>query len=313
MLNTGDIPSLLKKGLIIPQHKGGKRSLPANYRPIALTSDLIKIFEKIIKRLWLPSWMRIICSVTHSMVSGLVDLAKANYSTTYHHGVSGTCDLLGLQQGFCPMETQQYRNIRKNACLFVIVPESKNTICMCQRVHVEVTSSSFRSPQGSVLGPLVFLIMISDIDENLLNLLASSFADDTRMLKRIIHMVDISLLQEDFNRVYQWSAKSNSELNDDKFECMRYGPNLDKEGTSYLTPHGTSIENKDGEKDLGVVMPSDCSFAMHIDAVVASTKSTISWILWTFQTREHLPMLTLWKTLVLPIEYCSVLLESYKS
>ena len=44
-------------------------------------------------------------------------------------------------------------------------------------------------PQGSVLGPLVFLIMIRDIDENLVNSLASSFADDTLMLKRIIHMV----------------------------------------------------------------------------------------------------------------------------
>ena len=103
-------------------------------------------------------------------------------------------------------------------------------------------------------------------------------------------MVDISLLQEDLNRVYQWSAKSNSELNDDKFECLRYGPNLDiKEETSYLTPHGT-FENKDGVKDLGVLMSSDCSSAVHIDAVVALTKSTISWIRRTFQTRERLPM-----------------------
>ena len=55
-------------------------------------------------------------------------------------------------------------------------------------------------------------------------------------------------------------------------------------------------------------MSSDCSFAVHIDAVVALTKSTILWILQTFQTRECLPMLTLWKTLVLPIdEYCAVL------
>ena len=55
-------------------------------------------------------------------------------------------------------------------------------------------------------------------------------------------------------------------------------------------------------------MSSDCSFAVHIDAVVASTKPTISWILQTFQIREHLPMLTLWKTLLLPIvEYCLVL------
>ena len=49
-LDHGEIPPLLKMANIIPVHKGDSRGIPKNYRPIALTSHLIKIFEKVIRR-----------------------------------------------------------------------------------------------------------------------------------------------------------------------------------------------------------------------------------------------------------------------
>ena len=49
-IDTGlEIPQILKTSIIAPHHKGGSRGLPANYRPIALTSHIIKIFEKVIR------------------------------------------------------------------------------------------------------------------------------------------------------------------------------------------------------------------------------------------------------------------------
>ena len=91
-------------------------------------------------------------------------------------------------------------------------------------------------PQGSVIGPLIFLILISDIDENTLHSLIASFADDTRATKGIISENDAADLQEDLFHIYQWSVTNNMEFNDLKFELLRYGINLElKSSTCYIT------------------------------------------------------------------------------
>ena len=77
------------------------------------------------------------------------------------------------------------------------------SVCLngCSSKSHPVTSGVL---EGSVLGPLVFL-MIGDIDEGIENALLSSIADDTRLLKCIVQLLDISLLQEDLNTVYHWT------------------------------------------------------------------------------------------------------------
>ena len=59
-------------------------------------------------------------------------------------------------------------------------------------------------PQGSVIGPLLFLVLISDIDQNLTSH-TSSFADDTRILRAILNPLDCNALQSDLDSVLQWS------------------------------------------------------------------------------------------------------------
>ena len=49
-LDTGEIPSVLKRANIVPIHKGGSRGEPANYRPVALTSHIIKLFERVLRK-----------------------------------------------------------------------------------------------------------------------------------------------------------------------------------------------------------------------------------------------------------------------
>ena len=78
-------------------------------------------------------------------------------------------------------------------------------------------------PQGSVLGPLLFLILMGDIDEGVVSSLVSSFADDTRVLGSIADTEDVDRLQVDLNTIYEWSNNNNAKFNPDKFECIRYG------------------------------------------------------------------------------------------
>ena len=108
--------------------------------------------------------------------------------------------------------------------------------------------------------------------------------------------------------MYNWTRDNNMELNASKFECLRYGPNSDLQQFPYKSNTGCTIEERDDLKDLGVTMCRDGTFKKHIQATVKTAQNQCSWILRTFMTREVIPMLTLWKSLVqCKLDYCSQL------
>ena len=78
-------------------------------------------------------------------------------------------------------------------------------------------------PQGTVLASIFFIIMISDIDENLKNSIVRLFADDTRVSAKIRTKEDMELLQRDLEEVYSWAEKNAMEFNENKFEKMSHG------------------------------------------------------------------------------------------
>ena len=169
-------------------------------------------------------------------------------------------------------------------------------------------------PQGSVIGPILFLILIGDIDQNVAHAFLSSFADDTRVGKAIKTVADADLLQQDLNQVYQWAALNNMEFNEPKFDLLRYGQNSDlKEVTSYVTNSNTPIEEKQMTKDLGVIMSSTGDFQDHISKVTETVRDLSSWILRSFKSRSPTLMLQLWKSIVIPhLDYCSQLWNPHK-
>ena len=77
-------------------------------------------------------------------------------------------------------------------------------------------------PQGSVLGPLLFVIMINDIDNSVKQAKARCFADDTRATSGVGGVKQASLLQSDLEAIYEWAAENKMEFNNSKFEIMRY-------------------------------------------------------------------------------------------
>ena len=107
-------------------------------------------------------------------------------------------------------------------------------------------------PQGSVLGPLLFILMISDLDENIEHSSLSSFADDTQIKKALPNMIDTFMLQEDLNQIYKWAADNNMKLNGKKFEHLHYGKQL--KSNIYFTVELRIIVEKQFIKDLGVMI-----------------------------------------------------------
>jgi len=122
----------------------------------------------------------------------------------------------------------------------------------------------------------------------------------------LINDIDKDVQQRDLSMIYDWSTKNNMTFNSIKFELLRYGKQTElKSDTFYTTPEGLKIEEKNEVKDLGVLMASTNGFKSQIHKIANQAKKMASWILRTFRTRDKIPMLTLYKSLVRPfLEYC---------
>ena len=87
-------------------------------------------------------------------------------------------------------------------------------------------------PQGTVLGPLPFLIMISDINKDIISSKVISFADDTRVYSNITQADDCDNLQSDLKTIYNWTLYNNMFFNSQKFHYVSYSSLLSLNGTN---------------------------------------------------------------------------------
>ena len=167
-------------------------------------------------------------------------------------------------------------------------------------------------PQGSVLGPLLFTILISDIDKGIDFSLLLSYADDTKTFTGIKDQLDRIKLQKDLDVLYDWAIDNGQEFNAKKF--LHLGITLlQTVSDGYLNSDASIILSTHFVKDLGIIFSTDGSFRHHINTIVAKTKRFIGWIMRTFITRDKLTMMTLLKQLVYPsIEYCCPLWSPVK-
>lgn len=111
-------------------------------------------------------------------------------------------------------------------------------------------------PQVSVLGPLLFLVTVGDIDSNLKA--QTSFTDDTRVKMKNEAKEDVALLPE-ISSMLQW-VENNMTLNSEKFEVLQYGHLQDIKDLTHYNVHQEDIAVKEHIQDLGVYMSNDLTF-----------------------------------------------------
>ena len=166
-------------------------------------------------------------------------------------------------------------------------------------------------PQGTVLGPILFLLHISGIAREVSpESKVSSYVDDTRVTRCMTNpLPDCMALQEDLQAVYRWAEDVNMIFNGHKFEVLRFWPGSEpKPAHTYVDPDGNSIEEKSSLRDLGVQISSDLTFSIHIENVVAAATKMVGWVCRTFRRRSRKLMITVWKSLIQSkLDYCSQL------
>ncbi len=160
-----------------------------------------------------------------------------------------------------------------------------------QRVVLNGSQSEWSSvpsgvPQGSVLGPLLFIIFINDIDMavDAVHCCLLKFADDTKGLRKVNNEYDASKLQKDLDSLYKWSCDWQMLFNLDKCHILHLGNN-NAHYDYYL--NGYQLLHVDEEKDLGVKIDSTCTPSKQVSAAALKGNQVLGQLLRTCTYRDR--------------------------
>ena len=119
-------------------------------------------------------------------------------------------------------------------------------------------------PQGSVLGPVLFIYFINDLP-NVIKCVSRIFADDTKAYKDINCMNDHVIVQDSIDSMVEWGDKWMSFFNTDKCKSMHLGKSNPRHVYSMKNGNATNVlSTTDCEKDLGVYVDNQLNFIEHI-------------------------------------------------
>ena len=325
--DSGQVPAFYKEQTIAPVYKKGSKSIAKNYRPISLTSHVMKTFERILRKKMVDflEENNLICNNQHGFRSGKSCLSQllVHFDTILNNGLEGLeTDVIYLDFAKAFDKVDHEILIRKlsnfgirGALLKWLTSFLENRY---QTVHINGQKShrcivKSGVPQGTVLGPILFLLFINDINECLQHSLSSNFADDSRILRGISGVSDTKLLQEDILHAANWSKTNNMELNEEKFQFISHKFKrtfldhlpFSQVHCSYTTAEGNVLEPLDDLLDLGIQVSSDLSWSKHIRIIVDKARQCLAWALSVFFDRSCNTMMTLYRSFIRSrLEYC---------
>ena len=158
-------------------------------------------------------------------------------------------------------------------------------------------------PQGSVLGPLLFVIYINDILDNI-DSDGLLFADDTKIFRCISSKQDADALQSDLSALEDWSKKWLLNFHPDKCHVLTLGKFENIQHTERYKIYNEELEHVFDEKDLGVIIDSDLTFGEHISSKVRIANAMVGLIRRSFSYLDSYSFKKMYSAFVRPhLEY----------
>ena len=318
-IQEGMLPSNWKTAHVVPIFKKGKKNLAGNYRPVSLTSVTCKVLETLVREKLIDHLdeNNLITDSQHGFVGGRSCstnlLAVLDIWTEIIEG-DGAVDTIYLDFAKAFDTVPHERLLHKLRGLGIqgaILEWIRSFLSdRTQKVVIDGEESEWRDvasgiPQGSVLGPLLFVCFVNDLPD----IVTSSvylFADDTKLFNKVPDYK--TTVQEDLDQLQEWSDKWQLRFNADKCKVMHLGKQTAP--TDYtMTSAGKTVTLKQTniEKDLGVNVDSELSFESHVYIQTKKANKLLGMIRRTFSQLDKVSLPLLYKAIVRPhLEYCNV-------
>ncbi len=318
-VKSGKLPSSWKDATVVPIFKKGSRKNPANYRPISLTSVLCKLLESIIRDQLLEFLL------AHNKISDkqfgflpgkscaiqllsvvnkwIEQLDEGNNLTVFYTDFSKAFDSVSHRKLIVKMKNVGITGLLLEWIIDFLTDRTQRVrIDGCLSQEVSVVSGV---PQGSVLGPILFLIFIDDITLCPQTGDIVLFADDAKITWETNTAESVHTCQNEILELCQWSETWSLTFNSKKCKILELGNGTADHSLKMLEDnHLIEISKVDEEKDLGVHIDSNLNFRSHIGKIVKKANSMLGIIKRSFANMGSEVFIGLFKSLVRPhLEY----------
>ena len=316
----GVFPSEFKVAKVCPLFKANDPMLCNNYRPISLLSVFSKILERImynrlinfLNKNEILNKMQFGFRENHSTFMALITMLD-NVSNALENGNCALGIFLDFQKAF---DTVDHKIMLDKLYLYDIRGVAHQWFSSYlsdrkQSVIYDGYSSSLKTitcgvPQGSILGPLLFLIYINDLTCVSDFFKPILFADDTNLFctgRDMLSMVDE--INRELDKIYSWLNANKLSLNIAKTNFMLFTPKSASRPLLNITIDGQLISEVDHSKFLGVIIDNGLKWSNHINCISNKISKGIGIIIKGRKVFDQSTLLSLYNTMVYPyLSYC---------
>ena len=289
-LDSGELPEDWRTANVVPIFKKGEKCVPQNYRPVSLTSVCCKFLEHIVCKHMLTHLesYKILTDLQHGFRSGhscesqliitLHDLFDA-----YNNFDQVDLVIIYFSKAFDTVPHQKLLHKLKNYGIDGRLNKWIENVLTKRkhRVVVDGEMSSFGDvlsgvPQGTVLGPLLFLLHINDLPAHVKSKIRL-FADDCLLYRAIKNLRDLEIMQEDLASLELWAESWRMKFNASKCYVMSLHRTQTPK-TKFYQLNGHILQKVTENPYLGLIIRDDLKWSTHISKTCAKANSTLGFI-----------------------------------
>lgn len=312
-LTEGIFPNTWKKSYITPIYKSGNKHLIQNYRPISIISTIPKLFDAIVANKLSDFFLHKIISTQHGFIRGRSTVSNLLVFTEFVRGAldsSTQVDAIYLDFSKAFDTVNHGRLISKLGNLGICgsLLQWLNSFLLGRTQSVRIKgflSSDFAAPsgvpQGSHLGPLLFIVFINDICDKFNFVHSLLYADDLKLYASIKSPLDASKVQRDLDALLIWCNENHLFLNIEKCKVMRFRRNHISLNFDYNL-NGLKIDQVSSIKDLGILINESLSFDEHLQVTVKKASKQLGFLIRSTRFfKDTKAIINIYKSLVMPI------------